>query len=182
MDKYGMIFNKKYNIDTKTTDSIQIGKIVDFETGEDALYLYYEKNEYLHSGLHFHVLISEFEDGKSYPMVIMDEYFKNVFYNNPTILFALAMHELGHYVNGDFEKKEDKDDVLQSRMKCLQEGKVHESEANADRYAVMYAGKSRVINALDLLIRRRKERSDPGMAIAIKEFELRKQLVKKMKV
>ena len=67
-------------------------------------------------------------------------------------------------------------------MKCLQEGKVHESEANADRYAVMYAGKSRVINALDLLIRRRKERSDPGMAIAIKEFELRKQLVKRMKV
>lgn len=180
--EYGILFNEKYNMNTESEDEIQIGKIIEMENMIDVMYLYYSKNEYKESGLHFHVLISDFADGKTYPMVIMDDFYKDLFYNKTNIFFALALHELGHYLNGDLDSGQDKDEIMMLRTKSIIQGKVIDMEAKADEFAVKQVGKSCFNRALDLLIQRRKERNDVGKELAIKEFELRKNNIKKMKI
>ena len=116
------------------------------------------------------------------PAVFVDDKDRDCLYNKQDVFFGLAMHEYGHYINGDL----DRDDITtqqikEERSQCIKQGRVIEMELKADAFAVSCVGKNTFLRALDYLIANRKKRNDKGMGFAIKEFELRKKAVQKIK-
>ncbi len=72
-------------------------------------------------------------------------------------------------------------EMREQRTHEILNGRVQQVELNADAFAVKHIGKSRMLQALDYLIKKRKARTDdPGRELAIMEFELRKKAVQRM--
>lgn len=114
--------------------------------------------------------------------IFVDKFFYDNFMKNNSfkICAALFVHELGHFINGDLLK----DVAINSnsvRIFALSIGKVMPEESAADLFAVKEIGKSNMINAIDKLISVRRKRNDKGMELAIKEFTLRKDAIKKIR-
>ena len=163
---------------------IEIGKIVDKLNQTETVVILYDKFGYLTIKNRMAISIYKSSDGKMCPIIRVNKDFRDLLYDKPSIFRALAMHELGHYVNGDLDTMKKagltSQDIRAARVSLITQGNVSPAEAAADKFAVENAGKSSLINALDCLIAMRRKRNDPAMALAIKEFESRKRAVMKM--
>lgn len=180
MKDYRISRNPNYDISYAGTEEIPIGKVVSKRTKKAVMYLMYDKKCY--EKYNQHCLVLPYKDpssGEISPDVIMGDFYRSLFYENPRIFNVLAMHELGHYLNGDLTQ-EDSDGVTGAdpqhiRIEYIKNGEVMPEELNADIFAAEQCGWADFRDALNVLIRRRKERNDAGMELAIREFELRKE-------
>lgn len=158
---------------------MEVGKIVNKETNEAVLYIVYDQDDYKSAKYRIHTEIIKQSD-KSYLCAIINEDYLNMFIQKPKIFMAIAFHELGHFINGDYNNSFNNKELMNNRVKYVENNKVIPMELNADKFAVNELGKTSVINAIDYLILLRKKRNDDGMQLAIKEFELRKAAIKRM--
>ena len=176
---YQLLFNTKY-VDYNGNESVEIAKIVDLQTNQDAIYVVYEKNLYRARGYHTCIDIYE-NDEREYPVVKMDDQHRKCLLDAPDIFITMMLHELGHYLNGDFNREYASDkEVQEKRTSCILAGKIQEEELMADAFAIKQVGKNTFNRTMDYLIRARQKRNDEGMQLAIKEFELRKKAAKKL--
>lgn len=177
--KYCIQFNTAYQ-DYHGDEEVEIGKVINLQTEEVIIYIVYDKNLYKDSGNH--TCIYTFEDSPI-PAAYVDDLHRECLYNKQDIFFALVMHEYGHYINGDLSRIEyhSNKEVQEDRLDYVVKGKVQEMELKADAFAVSCVGKNTFLRALDYLIASRRKRNDKGMLVAIKEFELRKKAVQKIK-
>lgn len=173
------MFNTTY-VDYAGDESVEIAKIVDLQTKQDAIYVYYEKNLYRTRGYHICIDIYE-NDEREYPVAKMDDQHRKCLLESPDIFITLMLHELGHYLNGDFNREYTSDkEVQDARLSCILAGTIQEEERMADAFAIKQVGKNTFNRTVDYLIRARQKRNDEGMQLAIKEFELRKKAAKKL--
>ena len=184
MKDYIMQLNTAYDENYDGDGPIEIGKIVHKRTQEDVMYLVYDRSDHEKARYRFHVDIYEADDRDNYPVVTMDDYFRKLYYQKSWLFEALAMHELGHFLFGhlapDHYKGMTNDAVMKLRQRYIERGDVMPEESQADAFAVKQCGKRAVRDAIDILIKRRKERGDIGMHLAIKEFEVRKRKIQKL--
>lgn len=178
--KYRLLTNTAY-IDYAGDDEVEIGKIVDNDTEKDVMYIFYKKNLFKESGYHLTIYVYENEEGE-YPVAMTDDLHRSCMFLHPEIFLTLMLHELGHFLNGDFNATETfatTDDVKNDRLRCVLEGRVQEQERKADAFALACVGRNTFMRTIDYLIHQRQKRKDDGMAIAIREFELRKKAAAK---
>lgn len=154
----------------------ELARIVRKNTGEKIISAFYCKNAYQKLGYHFCVhRLSDDEIG-----IVLDDLYLNVSNTNFHAFEALLMHEVGHFVNGDFESDLDRDEASQIRVAETLKGKVASNELAADRFSVEHCGKNAVMQMLDIVIATRKKRNTEDSEIALRELELRKQAVKRL--
>ena len=177
--KYFLMKNTAY-MDYVGNDKVEVGKIVDSFANEDVMYIYYNRNAYSENGYHMTVII-HIVDGKDVPVIYISDMYRACLYEHTDVFLALALHEYGHYIHGDFERTGITNRQIQEeRDRCIRNGLVYDIERKADAFAVKYVGKAAFLSSLDYLIELRRQRNDPYMDMAIKEFELRKRAVKNM--
>ena len=151
-------------------------RIVEKNTGEKVVSVFYCKNAFQKLGYHFCAhRLSDDEIG-----IVFDDLYLNVSNTNARAFEALLMHEVGHLFNGDFDSDTDRDEASQERIIEILKGKVASNELAADRFAVEHCGKNAVMQMLDIVIATRKKRNTADGEIALKELELRKQAVKRI--
>lgn len=177
--RYFMMTNTAYK-DYHGTDKVEIGKIIDTTCNKEVMYIYYDRNAYSENGYHMTYIVLII-DGEDVPVVYIDDIYRLCFVEHPDIFLALSLHEYGHFINKDFERKGvSNQQIKEERAMCIKTGRVYEMERKADAFAVRYVGKASFLGSLDFLIENRRRRNDIGMDLAIKEFELRKRAVKNM--
>lgn len=175
--KYKLLFNTAY-IDYTGEEEVEIGKIVDTDTDEDVLYVYYSKNLYVSEGYHICIDVYEDENGE-YPVAKTDDMHRKCLFDQPSVFLTIMLHEYGHYLNGDLYDNGLTNQMMQEeRMRCILENRVMEMERKADAFAVAHVGKNTFMRSMDYLIKKRRERGDRDMHLAIKEFELRKKAIR----
>lgn len=171
-----------YARDYHNDQIVEIAKIVDTNSSTDVLFVFYDKNAY--TKYNYHMAAGLFDES-GIPSIMIDDEHKDLLYDRPKVFYALMLHELGHYRNGDLEEMAERStqSVLRERRQQLEAGKVFEPELNADAFAVNHVGKSTMIQAIDYMIKKRKERkNDPVKELSLKEFELRKKAISRMKI
>lgn len=100
------------------------------------------------------------------------------------IFRAILAHEIGHFINGDFNDEKEQDinrQIKRERTKYANSEQVMPMELLADRHVVECYGKSAAVNMLNYLIQQRKQRDDSGAAIAIAEMQKRIKAIQRMK-
>ena len=115
---------------------------------------------------------------------------KKTMYEKTKLFDAVAMHELGHFKNGDFDLPREPDEsdmevlqrLMNERAANIRNGMVDSRELLADEFACREVGKHAMNMMLDLLIKQREERGDEAAPLAIREFELRKKALRKLRV
>ena len=159
-------------------EPVEIGRVVNTQTEDTAFCIVYDKNLYKNRGYHLCPIILE----NATLAIFVDDKDRDCLYNKQDVFLALATHEYGHYINGDLTRTDiTNQQIREDRLRCIKAGKVQEMELNADAFAVSCVGKNTFLRALDYLIVDRKKRNDKAMPVAIKEFELRKKAVQKIK-
>ncbi len=160
--------------------SYEIGQIC-VDNYVQVLPIIYLKNCYERIGGHCKVVID-----KEFCFIAVSRFFIDNWYKLENeyqfkLLVAVCLHEFGHYENGDLEVDIDPREYNHFRLIALGKGTVTKEERMADEFATKEIGKSIMIAMIDKLIKIRKERSDAGMYVAIKEMELRKRIIKNNK-
>ena len=171
-------------VDYDGPEKAEIAKIVDSTSEKDVMYVVYERDLWKRWG--YHTCIEEYErDGEDYPVAVIDDLHRPCLYDHPEIFLSMMLHELGHYRNGDlsaFDGEEISNDKMKDiRTEAILHGKVQMQELKADAFAVKYVGKNTFMRTMDYMIKKRIQRGDDGMELAIKEFEMRKKAVQNMK-
>ena len=177
--KYCLRYNTTFE-DYQGDDIVEIGKVVDSETDQDALFVFYDKNLFKKHHYHMTPVVYKKEDQITLA-VHMDDTHRSILYSHPDILLGLLLHELGHHINGDYQGNGDTETNREERLSCVLAGRVQEKELKADVFAANQIGKNKYLRCLDYLIKKRKERKDDGMELALREFELRKKAVQRIK-
>lgn len=177
---YNLLINTAY-IDYKGDESVEIAKIVDITSNKDVMYIDYEKNLYSTHGYHMCVDVYESSEG-DFPVAKVDDNHRLCLIEHPDVFITLILHELGHFLNGDFtDASKTNKEIQEERMRCILDGKIQDIERKADYFAFKQVGRNTFIRAMDYLIAQRKKRKDRDMLLAIKEFEIRKAACKKYK-
>lgn len=183
-DVYGLRINLDFDIDYHGDEVVEIAKIVEEPSNSDVMFIFYYKDLYSTANYHLCTGFTEIYEGVNYPIVYVDDEHKDLLYNKPELFQVLMLHELGHYLQGDFRKADNTHnthEILSDRTRHILSGKVQSQELKADAFAARYMGKNKTIQALDYLIQKRRKRPiDPGKEIAIKEFENRKKAVQRL--
>lgn len=180
--QYRLLFNEAY-ADYCGPDVVEIGKIIDCTTNKEVMFIYYEHDLYKRQRAHLCIEEYEREDG-DYPVAKTDDLHRSCLFEQPQIFLTLMLHELGHFKNGDIDDHNtglSPEKVMNNRLNAILSGKVDEHELRADAFAISCVGKNTFMRAMDYMIKKRKQRGDNGMELAIKEFELRKKAAQKMK-
>ncbi len=183
MGKYILRYNTA-RIDYCGNEEVEIAKIVDSETDEDIFYVDYDKNLYSKSGYHTCIDIYKNNDGSGeFAVAKVDDLHRECLFEQPKIFLSMMLHEYGHYVNGDLNPRDDitTESIKQERERCIAEGRVMDMELKADAFAISHVGKNTFMRSMDYMIKKRKERRDIGMELAIREFELRKKAAQKIR-
>lgn len=151
-----------------------IGKVVDDNTSSLIALIIFDRNCFQNLG--YHLCVQKI--GQEY-YIVMDEYYSSMLGKHDDELEGLLLHEVGHIVNGDFSTYQgDSDAVHNYRKKSVLHGTVAQNELGADLFAANIVGRDQYLKALDLLIKKRRERvSDQGRAFAIQELVTRKRLI-----
>lgn len=173
--EYAILINQCQNWDDPDV-MYEAARIIKKDTGEKVISVYYWKNAYKSLGYHFGACrLSEDEVG-----IVHDHLYFDLSNKNVNAFDAMLMHELGHYINGDLDKSYSGDEIMQDRLLAIMKGTVVSTELAADMFAVEHCGKNAVMQMLDNVIAMRKKRNTADLEIALKEFELRKQAVKRL--
>ena len=180
--QYKLISNSEYK-DYREAEAVEVAKIVDTLSGETVMPVIYSKNLYSEARTHLSLYVMEGENG-DYPVGYTDDMHRDCLFEHSDIFLCLMLHELGHFVNGDYSAEDPErtpESIRRERMQSILEGRVQEIEKNADAFAVKHMGKNTYLRSLDYLINNRRQCNDVGMKIAILELELRKKAVKNMR-
>ena len=157
-------------IDKINQELIEVAKIRNMTQKKDVMWVLYEKKKIYKTN---HIMYTNIINNK-WVAIIRKEAIELLIKNPKTFSFD-AFHELGHFVNGDYNtlKKDSSTSLSEERKKMILEGKVMQNELDADLFAVKQVGKNIAVRCLDYSIKRRKK-LDNSQA-AIKELELRKR-------
>lgn len=141
------------------------------------------KSLYSRAGYHITPYIYSDDNDKELLTVLVDDMHRDCLLNQPKIFLTFMLHEYAHYLNGDIYGKEGMTNagIKDERMQCIIEGRVMEQEKKADAFAIKHVGKNTFMRAMDYMIRKRRERGDAAMELAIREFELRKKAAQALK-
>lgn len=160
---------------------IEVGKVVSTNSKKAVMYILYNKDDYKTANYRIHTSIMENSNGEQHNVVIIGDQYLDIFKNHFKIFQFYVFHELGHFINGDYDNKDfTNKELMAKRNDYIKNGKVLDMELNADRFAVKQIGKNISISAIDYSIMKRKERNDIGADLAIKEMQLRKKAIIKM--
>ena len=123
------------------------------------------------------------DDNEEIPIIFISKFFYDCWFksNNDKMLSSAFLHEYGHFINGDFRDREVMRNSDKIRVQCVKKGILDDHEKKADEFAAKEIGKAAMMTCLDKMISIRKKRNDAGMEVAIKEFELRKKALQKLK-
>ena len=115
--------------------------------------------------------------GHFFGLVYIDPAYYDIFIRQfPKLGKIMFMHELGHYLNGDYKIMKSNRNLDEDRLECIKQGKVQGIELAADRFAIDQCGLDNFLCFIDCMIKLRKGReNDPGREFALKEYELRKE-------
>ena len=100
LDRFKLLYNTAY-VDYRESQPVEIGKIIDTKSGQDIMYVYYNKNNYQENGYHINIDIYQDQAGE-YPVANVDDMHRGCLYEYPDIFLALMLHEYGHYINCNF--------------------------------------------------------------------------------
>ena len=175
--KYFVLYNTA-DPDPDPNVMSEIGRIIEMSSNKQIASIVYCKNIYRKNKQH----TSMQEDGAffRYEMQIDDNSY-SLLKSDRSIFEAIVMHEIGHLVNGDFDRVLDAQETMRNRILMLAQNKVAEEELLADRFAVMQCGKDTVIRMLAHLIQARQQRGYSSSDIGIIELRMRRIAVKRMK-
>lgn len=187
VERYLVMHNTKY-MDYRGDGWAEIGKVVDTQNENEtaALIMYYRDNRKVF-GYHFRSARDDSETFGCKCLIVTDDLHRGLMLSNPGLFKAMCMHEIGHYLNGDLDPANhegayDYDRESQLRADAIIAGKVDQKELAADEFACRECGKHAVNMLIDYLIQARKERGDWSADLAIRELELRKKAIRKLRV
>ena len=188
--RYEVQINEQYR-DYWGDDIVEVGRITDLSLGGQTIVaISYDKYDCLRYEYQIRSVIDEREGKAGDWSIVLGDRYKAIMYEKTKLFDAIAMHELGHFKNGDLDIPLDPDesdmDVLQrlmnERVANIRNGIVDSRELLADEFACREVGKHTMNMMLDLLIKQRKERGDDVAPLAIREFELRKKALRTLRV
>ena len=142
-EKFDFYINDDFDRDYHGDEVVEIAKIVDVISSKEVLYLFYDKNTYANTNFH---LAAGLVDENGIPCVMIDDEHKGCLYDKPEVFFAILLHELGHYRNGDLERLSETKNTssnLNYRTQNILNGKVQDEELNADAFAVKHIGNNK---------------------------------------
>jgi RimJ/RimL family protein N-acetyltransferase len=179
MERYQFILQDRYNPAYKYTT---VAAIYDHVKKEPVLFIDCVPNLYNISGKY--VMFAKEEEAKDpklkghfFGLAYVDPAYYDLFIEQfPHLGRIMFMHELGHYLNGDYKLLKSENNIDDDRLECIKKGKVQKNELEADKFAIQQCGINDYIDFIDCMIELRKARvNDPAREYAIKEFELRKE-------
>lgn len=179
MNKYELFTNTAY-MDYNGNDEVEIAKIVDSESKETVFFVYYSKTVYCDEGYHLCPVVYANENNEIL-VVKVDDIHRECLYSQPSVFLSMVLHEYAHYINGDLNETElTTKQIQEKRSRCILEGSVMDIELKADAFAISHVGKNTFMRSMDYMIKKRRERGDRDMQLAIQEFELRKKAARKL--
>lgn len=164
-------------------EPVGLAQIVDTEDGEIIAWILHDENSAKQNKMDMAATrINDVEGASHYAIVVSSNYRELVFDKSFEKTFeALAMHELGHMINGDIDRPDDEiETVREKRASFIRNGVVEPEEAAADAFACKQVGKHAMNMALDFLIKRRRGLADKKSDMALKEFMLREKAIKRL--
>lgn len=179
MEKYSFELLDKYNPSfAYTTVAVMIDKI----NNEPVLFIDCVPNLFQRLGK-FVCFAREEEatdprlKGHFFGLVYIDPAYYDIFICKfPKLGKIMFLHELGHYLNRDYNLIKSKNNIDDDRLECIKRGVVQDIELAADRFAIQQCGLDDFIWFINCMIELRKGRkNDLGQELAIKEYELRKE-------
>ncbi len=188
--RYEIRINERYR-DYWGDDVVEVGRIADLSHGEKAIAtIWYDKYDCLRYKYQIRSVIDDREGKAGDWTIVVGDRYKAIMYEKTKLFDAVAMHELGHFKNGDFDLPRDSDEsdmealqrLMNERAANIRNGMVDSRELLADEFACREVGKHAMNMMFDLLIKQREERGDDAAPLAIREFELRKKALRKLRV
>ena len=178
---YRLQKNPKYKGYIGKDEPMGIAIIIENSTRKVVMEIVYDKKLFEKANYHICLTSRKFEGDIS--VVCMDDLHLQCFEEKPKIFLTMMLHELGHVKNGDLDGKRDTETIRQDRQDKALKGEVAPEELKADKFAVDCMGKNTVMQTLDYMIKKRKERIEPNWAkeMVLNEFENRKKAVKNIK-
>lgn len=178
----GDIYNPIYEYTT-------VAYVLDDESGEPVFFVDVVPNCFEKIGKHI-CFVGEREaespklKGHYFGVAYMsEEYYKIFILNHLNFGKVMIMHETGHYLNGDHRRIKNMKDADDNRIKYNLRDQVDPMELKADEFAIRQCGKSLFNSYIDFMINLRQQRvNDPIKELAIREFILRKEACKKLKL
>lgn len=181
MDRYVL----KLYPDFSTAKQNQYAAIINADKRELRLLVIYDRE--LFSKKNYHLMSSSAKltgTDHHFCLVTMDGVYLDFFRRMPEIVEPILMHELGHFVNGDWDpvvQKKTSKQVYQERIMLDMIGQVPKEELRADRFAAESVGIENMINALRILKKERERKKEEGTELAIKEFGSRIKALEKLR-
>ena len=151
-------------------NNVEYGKVVDTRTKKVILYAIYDKFTFDKGGYHFGMT----SHGDFCVVYFDDKYLGQL--DNDIVLIGALMHELGHFINKDYENVNAFEKTI--RVLCVENNLVDPKELKADRFAADQIGYKTMINALQLMKKERIRDGRAGTELAVKEFDLRIKALK----
>ena len=188
--RYEIRINERYR-DYWGDDVVEVGRIADLSHGEKAIAtIWYDKYDCLRYKYQIRSVIDDREGKAGDWTIVVGDRYKAIMYEKTKLFDAVAMHELGHFKNGDFDLPRDSDEsdmealqrLMNERAANIRNGMVDSRKLLADEFACREVGKHAMNMMFDLLIKQREERGDDAAPLAIREFELRKKALRKLRV
>ena len=182
MDRY--VLKKFKDFDPKIKQN-QYASIINIDKKELSLLVIFESE--LFAKKNYHIMSGSAKltgTNHHFCLVTMDEVYLDFFTKIPEILEPVLMHELGHFLNGDWDptkRGKNSQQIYQERMMLNMLGLVPKQELNADRFAAEVVGVDKVIEALQLLKKEREKKMEEGTELAIKEFGIRIKALEKLR-
>lgn len=172
MKKY--VFERNKNVEDKLKEDVYPLGGIEIDEENVVMFIYDKSIKKTKIGLNTGT--KTVNDKKQYG-VFVNEKMQKIFFEKENIFIPLAMRELSHIINNDIEEKEKLENDENISSKELKE-KLKEQELKADLFAVEQVGKSKMLNALDYLIREKK--SEQAKPKEIKELENRRKIISKL--
>ena len=175
---------KKYKDFDPKAKQYQYAAIFNIKKQELSLLVLFESN--LFEKRNYHIMSGSAKQkgtNHHFCLVTMDEVYLDFFTRMPEIIGPVLMHELGHFLNGDWDptkREKSSQQIYQERIMLNMLGKVPKEELNADCFAAKEVGVDKVIKALRLLKKEREKGAEQGSELAIKEFENRIKALEEM--
>lgn len=188
--RYEIRINERYR-DYWGDDVVEVGRIADLShEGKAIAAIWYDKYDCLRYKYQIRSVIDDREGKTGDWTIVVGDRYKKTMYEKTKLFDAVAIHELGHFKNGDFDLPREPDEsdmevlqrLMNEREANIRNGMVDSRELLADEFACREVGKHAMNMMLDLLIKQREERGDEAAPLAIREFELRKKALRKLRV
>ena len=188
--RYEIRINERYR-DYWGDDIVEVGRIADLSDGERTIAtIWYDKYDCLRYKYQIRSVIDDREGKTGDWTIVVGDRYKKIMYEKTKLFDAVAMHELGHFKNGDFDLPREPDEsnmetlqrLMDERAAGIRNGMVDSRELLADEFACREVGKHTMNMMLVFLIKQREVRGDEAAPLAIREFELRKKALRKLRV